>query len=376
MLRTKEIDMKQVLFLLAALIFVSACSPDAGKNTGKSPPRGLKTVLVADSVRSVLRRFPSILEPSELSTVAFKMSGRISEINLQVGQIMKKGELLAELDSKAAEIQIESAQAAVEQARVSAENSAANLERQEKLLTRGVVTQVVVDNVKTDATSTAQALVKAERALDSAKDTAADTKLVAPYDSVIRSVDAQAFATVSAGTPIATLYRSDGFEVSFTVNYDTINRLAVGKLATLRLADAPDRKLQGVVTELGASADTVASFPVVVSVKDAPGDIKSGMAVEVNLEFDLPAEAGFTIPISAAVVEGTLSGVRNPSQPARIKLFVYDPESKSVKKREVLIGGIRENSVLVISGLEAGERVASAGVSFLTDGQLVTLLEE
>lgn len=369
--------MRLALSLLTATLLLAGCSPsEDDQDVAEATARGLKTVVVQNIERSVLRRFPSVLQPSELSTVGFEMAGRVKTIDLRVGQIVTKGELLAELDSEAAEIQIASAEAAVAQSRVSAENSAANLERQEQLLTSGTVTQATVDNARTEATSTAQALVQAERALDSAKDTAGNTQLFAPFNGIISSVDTQSFATVSAGTPIATLYRANEFEVSFTVNYDTVNRLVVGKSATLRLADAPDRSLQGVVTELGASAETVSSFPVVITIVDAPQDIKSGMAVEVNLEFDLPADAGYTIPISAAVIEGTRTGDVSVGEPAPIQLFVYDPDSQTVKKRAVMIGGVRENSVLVISGLEAGERVASAGVSFLTDGQSVTLLED
>lgn len=371
--------MKRILGLLSITVFLAACSPDSDENdTNNTVIRGLKTVLVAESERTILRRFPSVLQPSELSTVGFEMGGRLKEIDLRVGQVVAKGEQLAELDSNAVEIQIASAEASVAQAKVLAENSAAKLIRQETLLKSGTVTQATVDNAQTDATSTAQALVQAERALDSARETAGDTELFAPFYGVISSVDAKSFATVSAGTPIATLYRTDGFEVSFTVNYDTVTRLAVGKVATLRLADAPDRSLRGVVTELGASADTVASFPVVITVEDAPQDIKSGMAVEVNLEFELPARAGFTIPITAAVIEGEMqTGTRaGQTEPAPILMFVYDPESETVKKRTVMIAGVRENSVLVVSGLEAGERVASAGVSFLTDGQPVILLED
>ncbi|MGJ8615891.1 MAG: efflux RND transporter periplasmic adaptor subunit [Sulfitobacter sp.] len=367
---------RSLCFIATSFLMVGCLPEDDSAENAEPQVRGLKTVLVSESESTVLRRYPSVLQPSELTSIGFEISGRVQALDLRVGQLVKKGELLAQLDATALDIQIASAEAAVEQARVAAENSAENLTRQEELLTRGVVTKVAVDNARVEATANAQALVQAERALDSAKKTGGDTDLLAPFDGLISSVDAQSYATVSAGTPIATLYRSDGFEVTFTVNYDTINQMVVGKPATLRLADAPDRTLRGVVTELGASADTVSSFPVVVSVQDAPADIKSGMAVEVNLEFDLPAEQGFTIPISAAVIEGTNTGSRNPTEPAPIKLFVYDPASQTVNKREVMIAGVRENSVLVVSGLEVGERVASAGVSFLTDGQPVTLLED
>jgi len=286
------------------------------------------------------------------------------------------GDVLAVLDTTALDIQISSAESALEQARVAAENSAANLARQEELLSRGVVTTVAVDTARTESVTATQALVQAQRALETAQNNAGNATLEAPFDGIISSVDTQSFATVGSGSPIVTLYVSETFEVSFTVNFETINQLAVGKPAVLRLADSPDRTLQGVVTELGANADTVASFPVIVTVTDAPQDIKSGMAVEVNLEFDLPTDEGFTIPMTAFVIEGDFPETTAPSTPTTLQLYVYDSTSQTVQLRDVLIGGVRENSILVISGLTAGEHVASAGVSFLTDGQSVTLLED
>lgn len=369
-------SMKQILCLLSLLFIIAGCTAEEEVDLTDVPIRGLKTLLVEPNEPTIVRRYPSVLEPSELSSIGFEMGGRVGEIDLKVGQVVAKDQLLAELDQEAVEIQIATAESSVAQARVAAENSAANLARQEQLLKSGTVTQAAVDNAKTDATSTAQALIQAERALDSAKETAGNTSLLAPFDGIISSVDAQSFTTVSAGTPIATLYPADGFKVSFTVNFDIANRLAVGKKATLRLADAPDQILTGVVTELGARADTVSSFPVVVSVDDAPQNIKSGMAVEVNLEFDLPTQTGFSIPITAAVIEGSAESTPDPQEPRPIQMFVYDPDSETVSKREVVIAGVSENSVLVISGLETGERVAIAGVSFLTDGQTVILLED
>ena len=61
---------------------------------------------------------------------------------------------------------------------------------------------------------------------------------------------------------------------------------------------------------------------------------------------------------------------------ATIGVYVYDPDTSTVKRREVTVGGIRENRIIVLDGVAPGDRLASAGVSFLTDGQKVKLLDE
>jgi multidrug efflux pump subunit AcrA (membrane-fusion protein) len=72
------------------------------------------------------------------------------------------------------------------------------------------------------------------------------------------------------------------------------------------------------------------------------------------------------IPMAAAL----------PEPDDRFSVFVYDRESSTVSKRSIQTGGVRDNDIAVLDGLEDGEIIATAGVSFLRDGQEVTLLRE
>ncbi|MEM9912140.1 MAG: hypothetical protein AAF922_15290, partial [Pseudomonadota bacterium] len=122
-------------------------------------------------------------------------------------------------------------------------------------------------------------------------------------------------------------------------------------------------------------ADTVSSFPVVVRLTGDHPLIRAGMAVEVEFEIDIPAEVGFLIPISAAIPDGQIPEISGPITETPLSVFIFDPGTSTVKRREVIMGGIRDNRFLIIDGLEEGERVASAGVTFLRDGMEVKLLE-
>ena len=131
--------MKQVLYIISVFLLLAGCTAEEQIDLTDVPIRGLKTILVEADEPTIVRRFPSVLEPSELSTVGFEMGGRVGSIDLKVGQVVTKDQLLAELDKEAVEIQIASAESSVAQARVAAENSAANLARQEQLLKSGTV---------------------------------------------------------------------------------------------------------------------------------------------------------------------------------------------------------------------------------------------
>ncbi len=280
------------------------------------------------------------------------------------------------IDPTSLQLNVENMQAAVELAEATALNTGDNLVRQEKLLAKGSVTKVAVDNARTEAIRSGAQLTQAMKQLATAQEDLLKSELKAPFNGIINTMDVDSFATINAGTPIATIYAADAFEVSFSVNYEVVNLLTVGKRAKVRLADNPSVLLDAVVSELGSRADTVSSFPVVVTLTDTEPSIKAGMAVEVSIEFNVPEGAGFRVPLSASIKEGQIEARGKINDPSPMGVFVYDPETSTVNARLVMVAGVRENSLLVVDGLKAGERIASAGVSFLRDGQKVKLLPD
>jgi multidrug efflux pump subunit AcrA (membrane-fusion protein) len=173
---------------------------------------------------------------------------------------------------------------------------------------------------------------------------------------------------------ITTLYSTGKFEAAFSVSYDVINLLTVGKKASVRLADNPAIILKAHVSELGARADTVSSFPVVVTLDETAPGLRAGMAIEVSFSFPVSTGKGFALPLTVLALEGRIHTPEKYTDPGKATVYIFDPATSTVKRREVLIGGIRENSLIIVSGLKKGERVAVAGVSFLHDGQKVKLL--
>ena len=73
---------------------------------------------------------------------------------------------------------------------------------------------------------------------------------------------------------------------------------------------------------------------------------------------------------------GNIEPDTNAQEPGQTTVFIYDPDTETVVSRDVTIAGVRENRLIVVDGLKAGDRVASAGVSFLREGQKVKLLAD
>ncbi|WP_299472393.1 efflux RND transporter periplasmic adaptor subunit [uncultured Roseibium sp.] len=368
--------MRASLLLVFGFFVLIACSPQDADAPPKEPPiRGLLTLKIEESSESTERKYPGVLEPSEITSLSFEVGGKLGVVDLAVGQRVVTGELLAVLDDTQFIVSIENAEASVAEAEALLKQAQDDLGRQETLFERGVVSKVTVDDASTDVQTRRAQLVQAQKSLNSAEEDLEDTKIVAPFAGIINSVDADSFATVASGNVITSIYDATSYEVSFSVNFDVVAQLVVGTPATVRLADDPSVTLNTVVNEIGERADTVSSFPVIVELRETHPLIRAGMAVEVSFEFALPADQGFLIPITAAINEGQIPEDAGPGSVVPVPVYVFDSDTSTVKRREVIMAGIRENKLLIIEGLQPGERIAIAGVSFLREGMQVNLLE-
>ncbi len=368
--------MRRSVIVFLSMFALASCNDRSADTDAEPPVRGLKTILIKDVERSTVRRYPSVLQPASISTLSFEISGRLEAVNLDVGQRVSSGDRLASIDTRSLELQVESAQAALEQATATAQNAAEEAERQAELLEKGITTKAKADQAKTNAQTTAAQVVQMQRSVDTASENLTKAALAAPFDGIVNSVEVDSFSNVSAGAPVATIYAANRFETSFSVSFDVVNRLTVGKPVTVRLADNPDIALAGHVSELGARADTVSSFPVVAELDAVDPSMKAGMAVEIGIEFAVPRGQGFTLPLSVLPFEGQIEAGADPDEPGSVEVFVFDEATSTVRRRAIKVVGVRENAIIVAEGLSPGERVASAGVSFLREGQKVKLLPD
>ena len=363
----------RVASALALMLLLAGCGEDAAM-ANKPVVRGLRTVVVQDQERNTTRNYPSVLQPSSISNLSFEISGKLTEVNLDVGQVVKAGDVLARIDPTNLNLQVDSAEAAVRRAQSGARTARDDNQRKVTLLAKGVISKASADQARNALESAEAELVQATKQLDTARENLKKAVLKAPFDGVIHAVEVDNFSNVAPGAAIASIYSIESFEASFSVSYEVINMMTVGKRAVVRLADNPSVVLAGQVSELGARADTVSSFPVVVALGKIDPGLKAGMAVEVSLAFAVQAGEGFILPLSVLALEGKVKPPNNNTDPGKANVYVFDKATNTVNRREVTIAGVRENALIIVAGLKAGERVASAGVSFLRDGQTVKLL--
>ena len=137
----------------------------------------------------------------------------------------------------------------------------------------------------------------------------------------------------------------------------------------LRFNALSDRSYAGTVTEVGVAAGgSAATFPVVVTLDESDSQLRPGMAAEVTFEFASGRTSSFSIP-SAAVIndeQGNFVFIARPSE----------GDTATIERRAVQTGELTANGVEILDGLTDGDRVVTAGVSVIRDGQTVLLPEE
>ncbi len=149
--------------------------------------------------------------------------------------------------------------------------------------------------------------------------------------------------------------------------------LNVGDEAEVIFPGLNNRRVDGVITEVGARSRVATTFPVTVQLQEQFPALRSGMSVEVAFQFIPESETGEPVATGLAVpIAAILMGAEKTTF-----VFTYDQKSSTVKKTQIKVLNLRENDVLVEPGeLKAGDIIATAGVQFLTDGQKVNLMKE
>lgn len=368
-------DSLRLAIVASSAIALAGCFPDE-EAEAEDPIRVVRTLAVAsaDPVRS--RSFPSVLEPLEITPLAFDVGGRLGALDLRVGQSVAVGETLATVEAADATLRLRQAEAALSEAEIAAANARSEADRQEQLFARSVASEAARDRAVTAADQADARVTQARRSLDLLTETLADTTLSAPFDGVVNSIEVQAFGSVQPGQPVVTLYPEEGLQATVLVSYDVVGTLALGDSISVLPTDGAAAPLAASVTEIAQRAPAVSSFPVIVTLAETRPDLRSGMAVEILVETPLPeAERGIEIPMSAVALNRALD---LDALPRAAEVFVARPTTGGMAELEltpVSIGAVVGSSVYVTEGLGEDDLVVTAGVSFLNPRQIVRLMD-
>ncbi|MGI9545755.1 MAG: efflux RND transporter periplasmic adaptor subunit [Flavobacteriaceae bacterium] len=353
------------LLLLTGLLFlISACKEKAIE---PPPVRPVIYQQVGFLGGENTRTLSGTAKTERVINLSFRSSGIITFFNLKIGQAVKKGELLAQLDNVQARLNYESA--------ISSQNSAAsqmnttklNRERTRVLYEKGSLSLSEYESAKNAFTTAKSSYESAQRKVGIEAEQIQFGYLYAPEDGRIAAVNAEIEENVGPGEGIAVLNAGTDMEISLGLPESIINRIISGMEVSINFPVLGETTFKGLVTEVSPSVDiNTATYPVRVVITTPSKDIKSGMAANVTFSFatDNSAAKQLVVPPISVGEDGNGRFV-----------FLLEEEADKVtaKKQYIEIGDLSSEGFAVLEGLSRGDKVATAGLLTLLDGQEVKL---
>jgi HlyD family secretion protein len=291
----------------------------------------------------------------EASLSAEAQGLRLTEVRVQVGERVKRGQVLATLSADTLGAEVAAARAGVAEAEANQAEAAANAERARQLQASGAISAQQIQQYVT-AEATAKARVASLRARLKADEVRlSQTRIVAPDDGVISARSATLGAVVQPGQELFRLIRQERLEWRAEVAATDLARIQPGQKVSV--TPAGGSAVAGTVRSVAPSVDAATRNGVVFVDLAKSATAKAGMFARG--EFAVGEREGTTLPQNAVVLRDGFHWV-----------FQIGADNK-VQQRKVSVGARIGERIEITGGLAAGARVAAEGAGFLADGDTV-----
>lgn len=360
--------MKVCFFILMTAIALTACKKEDAPDQERI--RAVKTMRVTSVEAGTTRTLAGVVKSSEKSTLSFRVGGRISDVLINNGDLVTKGQVLARLEDTEYRLQVHSAQAHLDGALSRLSEMAATLQRQQKLKKNDFVAQAAVEHALA-AHQAAQSSVKvAETALKKAQQDLESTHMIAPFNGTITARQIEPYMEIQAGLSALEIQNERALEVEVLMPETLIHALKPGQHVDVHFPTLKSVQLIGTINEIGAKAERGNAYLVRVKLADHNEDILTGMTAQLAFTFNKNTTASrYLIPLSAL-------DMRLPADAGAIrtnKALIYRIHEGHAQAVEVRIHGVRGNLVEVTDGIKEGDQIITAGAAYLSDGQAVKI---
>lgn len=344
--------MKKSLIIASVLCLpLAACHQETKQVYVESRP--VKTA-IATSQSIVSKEYAGMVEAIEYVTLSFPISGRINQLPINEGQYVNKGELIAAIGARSYTLQLNANKAEYETA-------SAQLERNQRLLQQEAIS---LQEVEISQAQYEQAKTAYEVALSNLR----DTKLYAPFQGYIERRNVENYQRIEAGQAIAVLVNTDKLRISFTIPDAYLYLLRSPQQSYQVTFDTyPNISFHASIQEVMNISTYSTGIPVTLTIDDPHFDrnryeVKPGFTCLIEQQADITPfldEPFVYVPLSAIF-----------SDDNNCRTYVWVVIDNHVHLREVkLYAPTGQAEAIIQSGIQAGERVVTAGVYQLTEGE-------
>jgi len=359
---------KVVILAFVLSLVLGACNQQEDEK--EEVLRPVRYLVAGSSETKEQRTFSGFARVGSDVTLSFRTSGIISEKNVVKGQSVKKGTLLGRLDNVEAQLAYEKALSELDRAQSDLSTSETNFNRVKYLYEQGAKPLIEYENARNSYASAKSQYEAALRNVEIQKTQMDYGFIYAPRDGIVLESDGDVNERVNSGHEFVVLNVSDGrMKVIVNLPEVVINRTRLNMPVEIRFPVIEGATFKGKVIEISPDiSDESATYPIDVEIIDPSEEIRPGMAANVVFDFTEDKQTtGDQIIVPVNTVGEDADGK-----------FVFtvvagDETNGTVQKRHVEIGALTTAGFEVLSGLSTGDKVVTAGLQTLLDGQKVRL---
>ena len=355
-----------VIFLLGAVLM--SCSPPEQEPVAEQSfgAAQVKVFQVRRQEISEKLLYTGLIEARKKMIINPDIGGKIAQIHVEEGDRVRKGQVLAELDTRAIRLQLEQAEAQRAVAEANFNDARNNLERWTRLRKENAVSEQQYEQIKLAYEAAESQLQQAQAAVNLAEYNLDVSIMEAPFAGIIAAKNAEVGDVINpmmggfgAASGVLTLMDFSVVKIEVEVSQNDIARISKGRPATLRVSAYPDRIFEGRVTVVNLAADSLSKkFGVEVEIQNSELLLKPNTFGDVSLEVNSNDNA-LVIP-QMAVLNGR---------------YVFVTDGSRAERREIAIGLQDAELLEVVKGLSEGEQVVVEGNYGLADGASVEIKE-
>ena len=324
--------------------------------------------------------YSASIVPYDQVNVAFKSGGYVTTIlqrkgvdgrerNLQQGDWVNKGEVMARVRESDYQHAVEQYQGQLEQAQAGAVKSKQDFGRAQALYKANAMTQSDYDAAKAQNDSSQASVTTAQAVVDQAQQSLSDCELRAPTDGQILSRNIELGALVGTGTTGFTMGDTKRVKAVFGIPDTVLASVTLGKRQGIQ-TETYSQEFYGQVTAIAPQADQKSrTFQVEVTIANSNDLLKSGMVATLDL-----GQPKLTSPVPVVPLGAIVSASDGASKLFNVFVVVRDGDKDVAKRRTVQPGMTYGDMVSITKGLSAGDRVISNGATLVNDGQVVRVV--
>lgn len=351
--------------LLLPLTMFLGCTPQDKPSQQVSRP--VKVVRIGDEAAAGVMSFAGEVRARYETILAFRVSGKMIDRHVEVGDRVRKGQRVARLDSTDYRLGTEALKAQLNSAQAERDFARDDLMRYRELLNQRVISPAEFDRHDTAYTTARERVVTLEAQLSQATNQLQYTDLLADRDGVVTGLEVETGQVVTAGQPVIKLARLDEKEIHIDVPEQRVAGIDLHQKVSVTLWADGDRRYTARIREIAAAADpTSRTYRVKATLLDRQDEARLGKTATVWIP--VTTSPRITVPFSAVFTP--------QNEPGRPRVWLVEEGGRTVKSVPVQLGEAVDGERIVVAGVVSGQLVVSAGVQRLAEGQAVRLPEK